>query len=87
MRFAPLALADTFSAERRGNVASSFGYHGIWHMPRLFGREEFWRIYASLDERRSARHDFRSLLWQLSGGRGGLGRALCLIRDQLRASA
>lgn len=87
LRFAPRALADAFSAERAGNPAASFGFHGVWHMPRLLGRERFWQIYRGLDERTSARHDFRSLLWQLAPGPGGLGRAITLIRDQLRKPA
>lgn len=83
LRFAPADLADTFSAERRGDPATSFGYHGIWHMPRVLGREAFWQIYSALDEHTSARHDFRSLLWQVARGKGGLARAMTLIRDQL----
>jgi hypothetical protein len=81
LRFAPRALADAFSAERAGNPAVSFGFHGVWLMPRLLGRERFWEIYSALDERTTARHDFRSLLWQVARGRGGMGRALTLIRD------
>jgi hypothetical protein len=81
LRFAPRTLADAFSAERAGNPAASFGFHGIWHMPRLLGRERFWEVYSALDERTTARHDFRSLLWQVARGRGGMGRAMTLIRD------
>ncbi|OYU75419.1 MAG: hypothetical protein CFE32_14375 [Alphaproteobacteria bacterium PA3] len=81
LRFAPPALADAFSSERQGDPTVSFGFHGIWHMPRLLGRDAFWRIYSNLDERTSARHDFRSLLWQVARGRGGIGRAMTLIRD------
>lgn len=84
VRFAPFWLADAFSTERQGDTESSFGYHGIWHMPRLLGRDEFWRIYSSLDERSSARQDFRSLLWQVSAGSSGISRALTLIRDHIR---
>lgn len=84
LRFAPRALADAFSAERNSDPTTSFGYHGVWHMPRLLGREVFWDIYSKLDERTSARHDFRRLFWQLARGRGGVSRAITLIRDQLR---
>jgi hypothetical protein len=83
LRFAPACLADAFSAERAGSPATTFGYHGIWHMPRLLGRDTFWQIYSELDERTSARHDFRSILWQMMRGRSGLSRAVTLIRDQL----
>lgn len=84
LRFAPVWLADAFSTERQGGTDSSFGYHGIWHMPRLLGREEFWRIYTSLDERSTARQDFRNLLLQVAAGSGGIRRALTLIRDHIR---
>lgn len=84
LRFAPRALADAFSAERRGDPAATFGYHGVWLMPRVLGPQAFWDIYSGLDERTSARHDFRTLLLQVGRGRGGLGRAANLIRDQLR---
>lgn len=87
LRFAPRALADAFSAERSGDPVVTFGYHGIWHMPRLLGPEAFWQIYSGLDERTSARHNFRSLLSQMLRSRGGIGRAITLIRDQLRGPA
>lgn len=84
LQFAPREIADAFSSERRGDPSESFGYHGIWHMPRMLGLETFWSLYSGLDERTSARHDFGSLLWQVARGRGGIGRALTLIRDQMR---
>jgi hypothetical protein len=86
LRFAPRILADTFSAERAGNPAASFGYHGVWHMPRLLGRERFWRIYLGLDERTSVQHDFRSLLLQVGRGGGGFGRAARLVGDKIRGA-
>lgn len=85
LRFAPRPLADAFSAERSGNPSTSFGYHGVWHMPGVLGPETFWRIYRELDERTSVRHDFRSILWQVARGRGGASRAFGLIRDRVRA--
>jgi hypothetical protein len=83
MRFASRELADAFSAERAGSPDASFGYHGVWHMPRLLGHEEFWQVYRGLDERTSVRHDFGNLMWQLAAGRGGAGRALSLLADRL----
>lgn len=82
MRFAPRRLADLFSAERAGDPTCSFGYHGIWHMPHLFGRDEFWEIYRGLDERSTVQHDFGQLLWQMSSDRRGTGRALRMVRDR-----
>lgn len=53
MRFAPRELADTFSAERASDPALSFGYHGVFLMPRVLGAERFWKLYQELDERGS----------------------------------
>jgi hypothetical protein len=86
LRFAPGALADHFSAERTGNPFASFGYHGVWQMPRVLGRERFWEIYRQLDELTSIRHDFRSLFWQLAGGKGGNRRAFEFTCDWIRHS-
>lgn len=83
LRFAPRALADTFASERAGNSATSFGYHGVWQMPGILGRQKFWLIYLSLDERGSIRHDFYSLLRQVARGKGGVKRALHLIRNRI----
>ena len=62
MRFAPRELADRFAAERAGDPDASFGYHGVFLMPRVLGGEDFWNAYASLDERSSLRPDFGDLL-------------------------
>ncbi len=83
LRFAPRELADTFAAERAGNPATSFGYHGVWQMPGILGRQKFWQIYLSLDERGSIRHDFYSLLRQVARGKGGAKRALHFIRNRI----
>lgn len=83
IRFAPSHLADAFSAERAGSLGGSFGYHGVWHMPHVLGREKFWQIYRSLDERGSIRHDFGTILRHLAAGRGGLRRAIHLIHDRI----
>lgn len=82
LRFAPLSVADQFSVERSGSPASSFGYHGVWHMPSVLGDDAFWRIYSKLDELTALRHDFFSIFWQVIRGRNGLRRAACLVRDQ-----
>lgn len=84
MRFAPRALADRFSAERAGDVAASFGYHGVWHMPRAIGVAAFWDIYCALDDRGTVRHDFAALLKQVAQEPGGLCRAMRMIADHVR---
>ncbi len=81
LRFAPSALADMFSTERAGHLGSTFGYHGVWHMPDVLGFETFWEIYRKLDDRTSVRHDVFSLIKQLSVGPGGVSRAFRLALD------
>ncbi len=87
LRIAPRDLADAFSAERAGDPTKSFGYHGVWHMPKVLGSDDFWKIYAELDDRTTLRHDFASVLWQVACGKAGAGRAFSMIRDRFRTSA
>lgn len=81
LRFAPRALADSFSSERAGSVTGSFGFHGAWLMPQAIGVLPFWDIYRSLDDRTTIRHDFSQILSQVYKGKGGLGRASKLALD------
>lgn len=85
LRFAAPELADAFSTERAGTLDDSFGFHGVWHMPRVLGNEAFFDLYRGLDERSSVWHDFPLLLRLLSRGRGGMRRAITLTRDWLMA--
>ena len=82
-RFAPRNLADAFSSERTGDVTSSFGFHGVWHMPQVLGPNAFFDLYRTLDERGSLRHDYKILLRQIARGQGGLGRAVAFLCDRL----
>ena len=83
MRFAPRALADQFSAERAGDVSTSFGYHGAWLMPRAIGAKAFWTLYLGLDDRGTIRHDFVAIAKQMGQGRGGFWRVLRLLVDRI----
>lgn len=83
MRFAPRDLADRFAAERAGDPETSFGYHGVFLMPRVLGGEGFWRAYASLDERSSLRPDFGDLLRSVLRGDKGARRAMAMIGRNL----
>jgi hypothetical protein len=82
LRFANRIMADRFSSERAGDPAASFGFHGVWHMARLFGVRDFWDLYRTLDDRSTIRHDFGTVLNQLWPGKGGAGRALKLLADR-----
>ncbi|WP_457350438.1 DUF5672 family protein [Sphingomonas sp. UYP23] len=89
-RFAPRALADCFATERRGDLAASFGYHGVYNMPRAAGLERFWQTYLTLDERSAVHHDLTTLLRALGGGRNALSRRsqmlLRYVRDRIGSS-
>lgn len=84
MRFAPSALADLFAAERAGDPATSFGYHGVFNMPRAIGVEAFWQLYRELDDRGTVRHDFASILKDVGCGSGGSLRMIRMIADYLK---
>lgn len=84
MRFANGAIADSFSAEREGSLQSSFGFHGVWHMPRVLGVDSFWNVYSSLNDRSTIRHDLFKLAASLSHNAQGVQRAAWLIAGQLR---
>lgn len=83
LRFAPREVADRFSAERAGNPATSFGYHGVWLMPEVLGVERFWEIYRSLDDRNTIRHDLAPLLSLVRQGSKGRSRAVSMVIDRL----
>lgn len=82
MRFAPRDLADAFAAERTSNPQETFGYHGVWNMPRVIGVEAFWQVYRQLDERGTLERDFRGLLSDMARGPGGIRRVSRMITDR-----
>jgi len=49
IRFAPVELARRFSCERMGEATESFGFHGLFNMPREMGVEAFLAFFATLD--------------------------------------
>lgn len=79
LRFAPRNVADLFAAERAGDPATSFGYHGVFLMPPVLGTEVFWQIYRALDDRSSLRPDFANILGSLKNGRSPTLRSLYMI--------
>ncbi|WP_298199278.1 DUF5672 family protein [Novosphingobium sp.] len=84
VRFAPRAVADLFSAERSGDPATTFGFHGVWNMPGALGRDEFWARYVELDDRSSIRPDFWPMVGSMIRGIGGPMRAARMIWDRWR---
>jgi hypothetical protein len=84
LRFAPIGLADRFSAERAGDPATAFGYHGVFLMPKVLGAERFWSLYRRLDDRATLRHDMGELLRMVINGRNGIWRGLVLTATYLK---
>lgn len=82
--FAARELADEFATERAGNLGLTFGYHGVWNMPRAIGVREFWDVYRKLDDRRTLHPDFAHLLKDMGVGSGGARRMTWMMFDRLR---
>jgi hypothetical protein len=83
LRFADSRMAARFAFERTVPAAPTFGFHGVFNMVRLLGVEQFWKIYQSLDDPRTAFVDYWSLLRGLGQGRGALARQGRLTLDRL----
>lgn len=81
--FAPPSLADLFATERAGDLATSFGYHGVFNMPQAIGLDAFWDVYRELDALGSVWHDFTPILKMVRRGPGGGGRVTEMIVDRL----
>lgn len=81
MRFASRELADAFATERTGDVAHSFGYHGVFNMPAALGVDTFWDRYRELDERSTVWTDLDALLRMLGDGSAPTRRRLRLVAD------
>ncbi|MBV7266323.1 DUF5672 family protein [Erythrobacter ani] len=83
IRFAPVELADKFAAERASDPSRTFGYHGVFLMPKVLGAEGFWEVYLSLDERGSLKPDFGTLRRAVQHGEHGGRRSLRMVGDRL----
>lgn len=82
MRFADPDTAARFSYERTARTGHEFGFHGAFNLPVELGRDEWWKTYRQLDERRTLEPDFGRLLWFVLKGRHGAGRAWRMLRDR-----
>ena len=83
IRFCDKETAERFAIERTVKSFRSFGFHGIFNMIPVLGVEGFWKFYRSLDDRRTAAVDYRTLLRQIVGP-GALVRRLRLTTDIIR---
>ncbi len=84
IRFADRPTADRFAFERTVSADPTFGFHGIFNMIPALGKERFWEIYRSLDDRRTAATDYWLLMRQLGTGRGSVSRRCYFTRDVMK---
>ena len=87
IRFADRATADRFAFERAAPRVPAFGFHGIFNLIPALGGDRFWELYRSLDDRRTAFLDYRTLMRQLGSDRKANMRRLRLSLDRLAAWA
>lgn len=85
LRFAEPEIANRFSTERTGDLDVSFGYHGVFNMPRALGPATFWDIYRVLDDRGTLHHDYWRILADVARGKGGIARAMTMLKDKVWA--
>lgn len=83
LSFAPAELADKFSAERAGDPSKTFGYHGVFLMPRVLGADRFWSIYKAMDDRSSLWIDTVRILHGIIRGQNPFRRVLLMMLARL----
>lgn len=76
-----------FASERAGNPEDSFGYHGVFLMPRAIGVNTFWKMYRELDDTSTLRHDFFAILKDVGRGEHSLSRIGRMLFDRLKQIA
>lgn len=79
--FADPGTAARFAFERSRPETASFGFHGIFNMAEIVGEDRFWRLYQTLDDRRTAFTDYRQLMRQAGSGARGICRRTRLTLD------
>jgi hypothetical protein len=85
IRFADLQTARRFAFERSNQTGSTFGFHGVFNMIPALGDERFWRIYRTLDDRRTVFTDLKLLLRQIGKGPDRHTRRARLLWDYFKA--
>lgn len=83
LNFAPVGVANQFAAERAGDPATSFGYHGVFLMPEVLGPDRFWDIYQELDDRATLTRDFGALIRVMLRSNKGIRRCLKMAADSM----
>jgi hypothetical protein len=81
----PRRTAERFSFEREAPKALTFGFHGVFNMIALFGADDFWQVYRTLDDRSTTLVDYRLLMRQFGRGSSAARRKIRLTGDWLTA--
>jgi hypothetical protein len=84
IRFADVALAKLFAFERTPPSTPTFGFHGIFNMIPIHGRDQFWALYRTLDDRGTVRPDYGLMMRQLGVGPTALVRQFRLTTDMMK---
>ena len=84
--FAERAVAERFAFERTPPSGSTFGFHGIFNIAPLLGKERFWQLYGMLDDRHTVFTDYRLIMSQITAGPHRLRRGARLTKDRLKAA-
>ena len=84
IRFADVTVAERFAFERTVPSAPTFGFHGIFNLILVLGRDQFWALYRLLDDRGTMRADYGLMLRQLGVGPTAFARQLRLTTDLIR---
>lgn len=85
IRFADRSTAARFAFERATPDGPTFGFHGIFNMSEALGKDRFWEIYSTLDDRRTAFADYWLLMRQMGQGRNSAMRRARLTWDRTTA--
>lgn len=85
IRFADSATAQRFAFERRHSAAPSFGFHGVFNMIDVIGRDAFWTVCETLDSDQPLVHDWPLILRQSGFSRQHLAARARLLARGLAA--
>ena len=86
IRFADETIAHQFAFERIPAAAPTFGFHGVFNLVPILGRDAFWDLYRQLDDRGTIRPDYRLLMKQLGDSPRAFSRQARLTADILRST-
>lgn len=85
IRFADAETAQRFAFERRSSATPSFGFHGVFNMIEVLGRDAFWEVCETLDSDQPLVHDWPLILRQSGFARRHVAARVRLLARGLAA--